>query len=545
MDAFREFKSIWDPDWKMNPGKVIDAYPVLSNLRIGAGYNPPRVETHFKFPKDKYTFSRAALRCVGVGKCRRDEGGVMCPSYMVTREEMHSTRGRGSVALGDAERRAEGPGLEKRAGQAGTRSVPGLQRLQGRLSRQRRHGDVQSRVPVTLLSGTPAAAKRLQHGTRSTGGLGWRPSPPGSRISSARLRRSATSPNWSAASISVAACPLSPRRRSRTGSSVVPFADSRTSIGRSSSGRTRSPITFIPRSARPRSKCWSRQATKSWCPATSLCCGRPLYDFGMLDKAQALLQEVLGTLRPEIRRGIPLVGLEPSCLSVFRDELVNLFPHDEDAKRLNKQCFTLSEFLANEVDGYEPPKLNRKAIVQGHCHHRSVMKMDAEMKLLKEMGLEIETPEPGCCGMAGSFGFESGEHYRVSMACGERALLPAVRHANAETLIIADGFSCQEQIAQSTQRNPLHFAQVLQMALRQGPRGPSGIPERQYPALAELTPQEKRNQKLKLALTGAGLLIAGGVVWAILNRKEDRRESQTALGSGRPKNLRPGVQHRR
>ena len=147
-------------------------------------------------------------------------------------------------------------------------------------------------------------------------------------------------------------------------------------------------------------------------PPHSLCCGRPLYDFGMLDKAQALLTRMLGTLRPEIRRGIPLVGLEPSCLSVFRDELVNLFPHDEDAQRLNKQCFTLSEFLANEVDGYEPPKLNRKAIVHGHCHHRSVMEMDAEMKLLKEMGLEIETPEPGCCGMAGSFGFESGEHYR-------------------------------------------------------------------------------------------------------------------------------------
>ena len=544
MDAFREFKSIWDPDWKMNPGKVIDAYPVLSNLRIGEGYNPPRVETHFKFPKDKYTFSRAALRCVGVGNCRRDEGGVMCPSYMVTREEMHSTRGRARLLW---------EMLNGELRDQGWKSEPVKQALDLCLACKGCKGDCPVNVDMAtykaeflshyyqgrlrprnaysmgliywwarlaafapwlanFFSQTPA----LRNVAKLVGGIDQRRSMPPFATETFKdwfFRR-----------------PL--RRQPNVDRQVILWPDTFTNH-------------FHPEIGKAAVEVLESAGYEVLVPRASLCCGRPLYDFGMLDKAQALLQEVLGTLRPEIRRRIPLVGLEPSCLSVFRDELVNLFPHDEDAKRLNKQCFTLSEFLANEVDGYEPPKLNRKAIVQGHCHHRSVMKMDAEMKLLKEMGLEIETPEPGCCGMAGSFGFESGEHYRVSMACGERALLPAVRHANAETLIIADGFSCQEQIAQSTQRNPLHFAQVLQMALRQGPRGPSGIPERQYPALAELTPQEKRNQKLKLALTGAGLLIAGGVVWAILNRKEDRRESQTALGSGRPKNLRPGVQHRR
>ena len=188
MDAFREFKSIWDPDWRMNPGKVIDAYPVLSNLRIGEGYNPPRVETHFKFPKDKYTFSRAALRCVGVGNCRRDEGGVMCPSYMVTREEMHSTRGRRTVALGDAERRAEGP-------------------TAGKASRSRRHSicawpakAVRAIAPSTSTwrRTRPSSCHTIIRDAcgretptawdSSTGGLGWRPSPPGSPTSSARRR---------------------------------------------------------------------------------------------------------------------------------------------------------------------------------------------------------------------------------------------------------------------------------------------------------------------------------------------------------------------
>jgi hypothetical protein len=142
----------------------------------------------------------------------------------------------------------------------------------------------------------------------------------------------------------------------------------------------------------------------------------------------------------------------------------------------------------------------------------------------------VETPELGCCGMAGSFGFGSGEHYDVSIACGERTLLPAVRDADEETLIIANGFSCQEQIAQATDRRALHLAQVLQMALHEGPRGQSGRAEKRYPAVAELTLNEKRKQSLKLALVGAALVVAGGLAWAALKRKEAKREGQTALG---------------
>ena len=164
-----------------------------------------------------------------------------------------------------------------------------------------------------------------------------------------------------------------------------------------------------------------------WVPAANLCCGRPLYDFGMLDQAKAYLRDILQAMRPQIQAGIPVVGLEPSCVAVFRDELTNLFPNDKDAERLSKQTFLLSEYLNRKVDGYRPPRLERKALVHGHCHHKAVMGMDDETDLLKKIGLDFHMPEDGCCGMAGSFGFERGGHYDVSVACGERVLLPAVR----------------------------------------------------------------------------------------------------------------------
>jgi len=199
-------------------------------------------------------------------------------------------------------------------------------------------------------------------------------------------------------------------------------------------------------------------------PQRSLCCGRPLYDFGMLNLAERLLRQNLDTLRPLLAAGVPVVGLEPSCVAVFRDELLNLFPNDPDAKRLSQQSFLLSEFLEKRVENYQPPKLQGKAIVHGHCHHHAIMKMKAEKAVLTKLGLDFEILDSGCCGMAGSFGFEK-DHYDVSMQVGERVLLPAVRNASKDTLIIADGFSCREQIAQATGRRALHLAQVIQMAM--------------------------------------------------------------------------------
>jgi Fe-S oxidoreductase len=258
-------------------------------------------------------------------------------------------------------------------------------------------------------------------------------------------------------------------------------------------------------------------------PLSAICCGRPLYDYGMLNLAHHVLQQILITLRQPIREGVPIVGLEPSCVAVFRDELVNLFPHDEDAKRLSKQTFLLSEFLVKE--GWElPPSAtslqHRQALVHGHCHHKAIMRMDDEEKVLSKLGLDFNVLDSGCCGMAGAFGFEK-EHYDISIKVGERVLLPAVRQADKDTLVIADGFSCREQIAQTTDRRALHLAQVIQMALgKQQHGGTSAYPEAALTSSNQERSAQTQGKLLPVALVSSSIVLVGGIVtWLLRKRK--------------------------
>jgi Fe-S oxidoreductase len=199
-------------------------------------------------------------------------------------------------------------------------------------------------------------------------------------------------------------------------------------------------------------------------PTANLCCGRPLYDWGMLDEAKSLLTTILQTLKDPIEAGTPIVVLEPSCATVFHEEMLNFFPNDEEAKRLKAQTYLLPDFLEEKARSFQWPTMNGKALVHGHCHHKSIFKMDAEEAVLKKMGVDYEMPQSGCCGMAGAFGFEK-DHYDISMRCGERVLLPAVRKVPRDAFIITDGFSCQEQIAQTTGRKAMHIAEIIQAAL--------------------------------------------------------------------------------
>jgi Fe-S oxidoreductase len=227
----------------------------------------------------------------------------------------------------------------------------------------------------------------------------------------------------------------------------------------------------------------------------------------MLDRAKRWLAQILTSLREEIEAGVPMVGLEPSCTALFRDELMEMFPENENARRLCQQTYTLGEFLMKKADHYRPPKLSRKALLHGHCHHKAIMKTICEEELLKEIGIDFDKPETGCCGMAGAFGFEA-DKYDVSIACGERVLLPAVRSAGKDTLVIADGFSCRTQIEETTDRRALHLAEVIKMAMDEGPRGPSGnLPERNYVQPRAPVPSEGKTL-LTLAL---GALILGTV----------------------------------
>jgi Fe-S oxidoreductase len=185
----------------------------------------------------------------------------------------------------------------------------------------------------------------------------------------------------------------------------------------------------------------------------------------MLEKAKNNLSQIMSALGPQIDAGLPIVVLEPSCASVFRDELRNLFPANERATKLRSQTFLLSEFLQKNAPDYRPPKLSTKVLLHGHCHQKALMKMNHEEALLRSLGVEVQSLDSGCCGMAGPFGFQK-DKFEVSQAVGERVLLPAVRNAAQDTLIVADGFSCREQVLQGTGKPAIHLAEVLRMALK-------------------------------------------------------------------------------
>ncbi|HEV7226280.1 MAG TPA: FAD-binding and (Fe-S)-binding domain-containing protein [Pirellulales bacterium] len=517
--AFEEFKSIWDPDWKMNPGKLVRPNRMDENLRLGLDYDPPKLATHFHFPEDRDNLGQVTLRCAGIGECRRAEGGTMCPSYRVTHEEMHSTRGRARLLF----EMLEGDPLD-----GGWKNESVREALDLCLACKGCKGDCPVHVDMAtykaeFLSHYYQGRLRPRH-AYAMGLIYWwariaayMPSVVNFFGQTPVLRDVA---KWLGG--------IAPERRVPAFAAQT-FKDWFRQRGPKNDGRPQVllwPDTFNnhfhPEVGKATVEVLEAAGYQVVVPAASLCCGRPLYDFGMLDTAKSLLRQVLDSLRSEIQAGIPVVGMEPSCVAVFRDELTNLFPDDEDARRLSRQTFLLSEFLNTQVKDYHPPKLQRTAIVHGHCHHKAIMKMNDEEEVLKKLGLDYKLLDDGCCGMAGSFGFEQ-EHYDVSIAVGELALLPAVREAPKDELIIANGFSCIEQIAQTTDRQALHLSQVIQMALDEGPRGPAGdYPEAQYPKAV----RQPAPSATKIALVAAGLALGG---WALWRLTAGKRRTETKL----------------
>jgi Fe-S oxidoreductase len=267
---------------------------------------------------------------------------------------------------------------------------------------------------------------------------------------------------------------------------------------------------FHPEAAKAATEVLEHAGYKIVVPQQALCCGRPLFDYGMLDTARVFFGRLVDGLRPYLREGVPIVGLEPSCVAAFRDELPNMLPHDEDAKRLSQGALTLSEFLIQQAQDYDPPKLNRRAIVHGHCHQKAIMGMSAEHELYSRLGLDFEAPDTGCCGLAGSWGFEH-DKYDLSMKIGERRLLPAARAASPDTVLISDGFSCKTQIEHATDRRALHTAQVIKMALDYGESGPGDdYPERCYP---DVILDGANGSTLKAA--AAGGVVAAALIWRL------------------------------
>ena len=459
VDAFRRFKEIWDPRGRMNPGKVVDPYPVDSDLRLGTDYQPPEVSTEFAYPADAGSFAGATLRCVGVGLCRREEGGTMCPSYMVTHEEQHSTRGRARLLyeMLSGELRAEG-----------WRSTAVRDALDLCLSCKGCKGDCPVNVDMATYK-----AEFLHHHYRH------------------RLRPRAA---YTIGLIPFTARLASPiagvvnglSRHDRLAAAAERLAGVATerpiprlaeqtflqwSAGRPVPEGVRPPVVvfpdtfsnlFDPTPAEAAVEVLEALGWRVTVPSEPLCCGRPLYDYGMLPTARRLLDRCIRILRPHLRSGTPIVGIEPSCLAVLRDEAHELYPNDPDVQRLGSQAVTLGELLRDH--DVELPHLDASALVHGHCHQKAVLDFSADTDVLDRMGVHAEVPDSGCCGMAGSFGFEAS-HYDVSVAVGERVLLPAVRRAAGDTLVVTDGFSCRTQIADLTGRHALHLSQVVHRAV--------------------------------------------------------------------------------
>jgi FAD/FMN-containing dehydrogenase/Fe-S oxidoreductase len=469
MQAFREFKAIWDPLNKMNPGKLVDpiaVYEPQDNLRLGAGYELPKPLTHFRFPDDEGSIANATLRCVGVGACRKTDAGTMCPSYMATREERHSTRGRAhllwEVLEGDA---LKGGWKNEQVREAldlclackacktecpvnvdvATYKAEFLSHYhEGRLHPLRDYAFGFMDQWASLASVVPGITPRLANLALTAPVLG-------SFIKNVvGIAPQRTMPSFAQRSFQ-----SSFRREKSAGiagaSTVMLWPDTWNNY-------------FHPAALQAARQVLASAGFRVELPQGHICCGRPLYDFGFLTDARRYLEEVMIRLRPQIDAGTPIVVLEPSCASVFRDELRSLFPKEERAERLRSQVLLLSEFLVRHAPGYAPPQTpGRKLLLHGHCHHKSVMKMSDELRLLRATGSEVEYLDSGCCGMAGPFGFER-EKYHISQTIGERVLLPAVRKAAKETLIVSDGFSCREQVAQNSSRRAIHLAEAISPA---------------------------------------------------------------------------------
>jgi Fe-S oxidoreductase len=476
MEAFEQVKAVFDPGNRMNPGKIVAPNGAGENLRLGADWTPADPPVTFGYPGDEGSFQRAVMRCVGVGKCREHTGGVMCPSYRATGEEEHSTRGRARLLFEMLNGHADSPIGD------GWRSEPVRDALDLCLSCKGCKQDCPMEVDMATYKAEFLShhyARRLRPAAHYS--MGWLPL--WARI--AALAPRTVNALTHAPGLSTLAKRLGGIEPARPVPyfSDVRFTDWYRRRGPSAGGEHGAvllwPDTFTdnlgPHIGQAAVEVLEAAGYQVLIPPRTLCCGLTWISTVQLGVARRVLHRTVRTLAPLLRRGIPIVGLEPSCTAVFRDDAPGLFPHDRDVARLREQTRTLAELLTG-TPGWQPPRIDRAALAQPHCHQHAVLGYDADRELLTRAGVRLDAVG-GCCGLAGDFGFTAG-HLRVSMACAEHELLPALRAASPETLVLADGFSCRTQIEQSgVGRQALHLAEILAAAQRGA--SPGAYPERQ------------------------------------------------------------------
>ncbi|MEV4477353.1 FAD-binding and (Fe-S)-binding domain-containing protein [Nonomuraea sp. NPDC049504] len=510
VEAFGRFKAIFDPGNRMNPGKVVAPYRLDDNLRLGTDYHHGEMDTHFQYPHDEGSFGRAVLRCVGVGRCRREHSGVMCPSYMVTREEEHSTRGRARLLFEMLDGTARGGAIAD-----GWRSDAVRDALDLCLACKGCKAD----CPVNVDMATYKAEFLSHHYAgrlrpRAHYAMGWLPLAARAAALVPRLVNAVTHAPGLAWLIKKAGG-VDVRRE-------IPLFASRTFQQRldpAGGGGTRGSVVlwpdtftnhFSPEIAEAATEVLQDAGWQVIVPRQAVCCGLTWISTGQIGTAKRVLRRTLDVLRPHLRAGAYVVGLEPSCTAVFRGDARELFPHDEDVDRLSRQTVTLSELLHEHTPGWRPPRVRRTARVQTHCHHHAIMGFQADRAVLAAAGVEADVLDSGCCGLAGNFGFEQG-HYEVSEACAERVLLPAVRAAAEADVILADGFSCRTQLDQSRAggRRGMHLAELLRAGLHGDDS--EDRPERHWAHRPEPPSRTARLLATLAATTTAGavLILAG------------------------------------
>jgi FAD/FMN-containing dehydrogenase/Fe-S oxidoreductase len=459
IDAFRSFKLAFDPDRMMNPGVIVDPHPLDSHLKLGAKFWPRTVTTHFDLAEEG-GIAGAALKCVGIGKCRKTEAATMCPSYMATRDEKHSTRGRARLLL---------EALSTDLLPAGFGDEALKESLELCLSCKACKSECPSSIDMAAYRAEFFAnyyrtharslsswffghlhelARVAEHAPALANSLANAPAV--GRVGKRMLgiHRARQIPRFARRSFRSW---FASRRSSSTSASreVMLFPDTFNNF-------------FEPEVAVAAIEVLERAAFRVTIPARDLCCGRPLYDQGMLDRARSRLREIIDVLGPVAAQGTPIVGLEPSCLLTFRDEMPSLFPDDATAKSIAAQSLMLDEFLAREGVDISAGVIKGRVLLHGHCHQKAIAGIESEIAVISKLpDLHCDVLDAGCCGMAGAFGYDR-RHHEVSRALALRVLIPAIEKTSPDTMVITDGFSCRSQVRHFfPARRVMHLAEAL------------------------------------------------------------------------------------
>ena len=468
---FREVKNAFDPDNLLNPGNIVDSGPMTENLRFGTDYQVIPIQEQLDFSLDQ-GFHRAVEMCNGAGICRKKTTGTMCPSFMVTREEEHSTRGRanilraalsGQMAEGalTSERMFEVMELciECKACKAECPSSVDMAKIKFEFLAQ--YYDVHKLPLRSRIFGDIARINRFSAGMLAplanwTLGQPW-------------FRKLLSRFVGVAAERTLPALTKTPfdrwfRDRDRRQAEAAPrptrvllFNDTFNTYN-------------TPEIAQAAVEVLEAAGCEVYLPAPG-CCGRPMISKGMIQAARQAALDTIERLAIFAHQGIPIIGLEPSCLLTLKDEYLGLFPGDPDAIAVANMAVLFDEFISgDEIRARLEPQLSSlggQVLLHGHCHQKALVGTDHTIAALQMAGLQIEEVDSGCCGMAGSFGYEA-EHYDISIQMAERRLLPAVEAAAADTIVVAPGVSCRAQILHGAERQALHPAQVLAQSLREG-----------------------------------------------------------------------------